>query len=70
MRLSIGGIFAKCPACEGNDFEPVIRLTSETRDVFVCARCRTRARYTDLELQIGQEAVRRARLARQAARPS
>lgn len=66
MRLSIGGIFARCLACGGNDFEPVIRLTSETRDVFVCADCHTRARYTDLELQIGQEAVRRAKAARQA----
>jgi len=66
MRLSIAGIFARCPACDGNDFAPALKATSETRNVFTCVGCRSQAHYRDLMVQIGEEAVRRARVAREA----
>jgi hypothetical protein len=68
MRLSVAGIFAKCPACEGDDFDPIIKVSSETRNVFVCAGCNKPAHYDELMLQIGEEAVRRARVTREGAR--
>ena len=68
MRLSVAGIFAKCPACDGDDFDPVIKISSETRNAFVCAACRKPAHYDELMLQIGEEAERRARVTREAAR--
>jgi hypothetical protein len=61
MRLSIAGIFARCPGCAGDNFEPVIKISSETRNVFVCAACRMPAHYNDLMRQIGREAVKRAK---------
>lgn len=68
MRISVAGIFARCPACDGDEFDAVIKISSETRNVFVCAACRKPAHYNDLMLQIGQEAVRRAKLTRETAR--
>jgi hypothetical protein len=62
MRLSIAGIFAKCPACAGHDFQPLIKRTAETRDVYSCTACRQYTRFADLMSQIGEEAVRRATL--------
>ena len=66
MRLSIGGIFAKCTKCEGNDFEPAVKTAKGYRDMYACLRCRTEARYSDLLTQIRQESVRRAKAAREA----
>jgi hypothetical protein len=60
MRLSIGGIFAKCGACEGNDFYPALPLTSSTRDIFVCVACGSQSVYSELVAKIAKEAVRRA----------
>jgi hypothetical protein len=68
MRLSVAGIFARCLACQGDDFNPIIKISSETRNVFVCAGCRKPAHYNELMLQIGEEAVRRAQATREAAR--
>jgi hypothetical protein len=66
MRLSVGGIFAKCTKCEGHDFEPVLKAAKGYRDIYACIRCRTQTPYADLLTQIRQESVRRARAAREA----
>jgi hypothetical protein len=60
MIISIGDITARCPRCEGAEFEPLtegpLRLASE----FKCNACGARVRYLALLDQIGEEAMRRA----------
>ena len=48
MRFSIGGAFAKCSACEGEDFYPAFPLTPDRREVVICARCDSQAVYAEL----------------------
>jgi hypothetical protein len=48
MRFSIGGAFAKCSACQGEDFYPAFPLTPDRRDVVICARCDSQAIYAEL----------------------
>jgi hypothetical protein len=48
MRFSIGGAFAKCGACQGEDFYPAFPLTPDRRDVVICARCDSQAIYAEL----------------------
>jgi hypothetical protein len=48
MRLGIGGAFAKCSACQGEDFYPAFPLTPDRRDVLVCARCENQTIYAEL----------------------
>jgi hypothetical protein len=48
MRFSIGGAFAKCSACQGEDFYPAFPLTPDRRDVLICARCDSQAVYAEL----------------------
>jgi hypothetical protein len=59
MRVSIGGIFAKC-ACGGDEFSPAPPVPGERRQLVICVDCASEARYGDLIEQIGKEAVRRA----------
>lgn len=56
MRFEIGGSFAKCPACQGEDFYPAFPLTADRREVLVCARCENQAVFGEL---IGNPAARR-----------
>jgi hypothetical protein len=60
MIISIGDITARCPRCEGAEFEPLsegpLRLASE----FKCSACGAKAKYLALLDQIGEEAMRRA----------
>lgn len=60
MRFSIGGIFAKCAACKGDDFYPALALTPGRRDVYICVACDNEVEYSELVSRIGKEAVRRA----------
>jgi hypothetical protein len=60
MRFSIGGIFAECAACGGQDFFPALALNAGRRDVYICARCSNETVYSELVGAIGKEAVRRA----------
>ena len=39
MRFRIGGVFAKCNACNSDDFYPAMRLTADRRDVYICTAC-------------------------------
>jgi hypothetical protein len=60
MLVSVGEITARCPKCEGTDFESALggalRLTSELK----CAGCGAKHKYLVLLDQIGDEAMRRA----------
>ena len=48
MRLSIGGGYAKCRSCEGQDFIPAYPLPAARRDVLICAHCGNEVIYSDL----------------------
>lgn len=39
MRFRIGGVFAKCSACNADDFYPAHPIAKGRRDIFVCAAC-------------------------------
>ena len=62
MRVSIGGIFAKCLAGGCNDFAPSRPL--QRSDLLACARCCNHIVYEELLAQIGREAVARVKAAR------
>jgi hypothetical protein len=48
MRFRIAGTFAKCSACQGEDFYPAFPLTPDRREVLVCGRCENQAVYAEL----------------------
>jgi hypothetical protein len=48
MRISIGGVYAKCRSCEGNDFIPAYPLPAPRRDVVICAHCGNEMIFSDL----------------------
>jgi hypothetical protein len=48
MRLGFGGVFAKCSACQGEDFYPAFPFTPDRREVMVCVHCENQALYGDL----------------------
>jgi hypothetical protein len=49
MRFAIGAsTFAKCSACQGEDFYPAFPLTPDRREVVVCARCEQQAVFAEL----------------------
>ncbi|MGH8518640.1 MAG: hypothetical protein ACREUE_14405 [Panacagrimonas sp.] len=60
MLVSVGDITARCPKCQGTDFESAscgaLRLTTELK----CTGCGARHKYLVLLDQIGEEAMRRA----------
>jgi hypothetical protein len=60
MLVSVGEITARCPKCEGADFESApggaLRVTSELK----CRGCGAKHKYLVLLDQIGDEAMRRA----------
>jgi hypothetical protein len=59
MRFSIGGTFAKCAGCGGDDFFPALAISSGRRGVYICARCGNESEYTEL-VRRGKEAIGRA----------
>jgi hypothetical protein len=48
MRFGIGDSFARCNACQGEDFYPAFPLTPDRREVLVCARCENQAIFAEL----------------------
>lgn len=48
MRFGMGNGFARCSACQGEDFYPAFPLTPDRREVLVCARCDNQAIYAEL----------------------
>jgi hypothetical protein len=48
MRFGIGNGFARCNACQGEDFYPAFPLTPDRREVLVCAQCENQAIYAEL----------------------
>ena len=48
MRFQIGRVFARCSACQGEDFYPAFPLTADRRHVVVCGRCENQAVYDEL----------------------
>ena len=61
MRFSIGGVFAKCPACKADDFYPALALTNGRRGVYICIACENEIIYSELRSQISKE-MRRAEM--------
>jgi hypothetical protein len=51
MRISIGGVYAKCRSCHGHDFIPAYPLPASRRDVLICAHCGNETIYSDLARQ-------------------
>jgi hypothetical protein len=48
MRIALGGTFAKCSACQGEDFYPAFPLTPDRREVLVCAQCEHQTIFAEL----------------------
>ena len=48
MRIALGDSFAKCAACQGEDFYPAFPLTADRREVLVCAKCEHQAIFSEL----------------------
>jgi hypothetical protein len=48
MRIALGDAFAKCTACQGEDFYPAFPLTADRREVLVCAKCEHQAIFSEL----------------------
>jgi hypothetical protein len=48
MRFAIGNGFAKCSACQGEDFYPAFPLTADRREVLVCAKCENQTIFAEL----------------------
>jgi hypothetical protein len=48
MRIALGNGFARCSACQGEDFYPAFPLTADRREVLVCAKCEHQAIFSEL----------------------
>jgi hypothetical protein len=48
MRIALGNAFARCPACQGEDFYPAFPLTADRKEVLVCASCEHQAIFAEL----------------------
>jgi hypothetical protein len=48
MRFPIGSGFAKCAACQGEDFYPAFPFPAHRREVLICAKCENQAIYAEL----------------------
>jgi hypothetical protein len=61
MRFSIGGAFAACKGCGGQDFFPALATIQKgRRDVFICAQCGYEFVYSELIGRPGAKAPRAA----------
>jgi len=58
MRLSIGGVYAKCRSCQGHDFIPAYPLPAARRDVLICAHCGHEVIYSDLAREARSQTAR------------
>jgi hypothetical protein len=48
MRFATGSGFAKCAACQGEDFYPAFPFPPHRREVLICAKCESEAIYSEL----------------------
>ena len=48
MRIALGNSFARCAACQGEDFYPAFPLTADRREVLVCAKCEHQTIFSEL----------------------
>ena len=48
MRIALGNSFARCAACQGEDFYPAFPLTADRREVLVCANCEHQTIFSEL----------------------
>jgi hypothetical protein len=48
MRIALGNAFAKCSACQSEDFYPAFPLTADRKEVLVCAKCEHQAIFAEL----------------------
>jgi hypothetical protein len=48
MRFAMGSGFAKCAACQGEDFYPAFPFPPHRREVLVCVTCESEAVYSEL----------------------
>jgi hypothetical protein len=55
MRFAIGSGFAKCAACQGEDFYPAFPFPPHRREVLICAKCENQTVYSEL---VGQPGAR------------
>lgn len=61
MIVSVGGdVTARCPACGGIKFGPLLEGQLRLDSVLVCSRCAATTTYRELLDQIGEEAMKRA----------
>jgi transposase-like protein len=64
MEFRIGEITAKCPACTGVEFEASRLYYHGPQAEFRCIECGRTSLYCQLIVQIGDEALKRAKEAR------
>jgi hypothetical protein len=69
MRFAIDGSFAKCSACQGEDFLPAFPLTPDRREVLVCLRCENQAVFAELVGKPGATARTMAKSPRRSRKP-
>jgi hypothetical protein len=49
MRITLGNnTFAKCAACQGEDFYPAFPLTADRKEVLVCGKCEHQTIFSEL----------------------
>ena len=48
MRFAIGSGFARCAACQGEDFYPAFPFPPDRREVLICAKCQNQTIYAEL----------------------
>jgi hypothetical protein len=48
MRIALGNTFAKCAACQGEDFYPAFPLTADRKEVLVCGKCGHQTIFSEL----------------------
>jgi len=61
VNFRIGAITAKCPACNGSEFELVATEPAGPHASYACEACGRRIVYSALVMQIGNEALRQSR---------
>ena len=48
MRIALGNSFARCAACQGEDFYPAFPLTADRKEVLVCGKCEHQSIFSEL----------------------